>query len=117
MWLPFLGSFPGNEAHLRVVKMVVLGNGGFVPYRTQGIVTKTAEMTSLHSTHKKRGFGPQNPENDESAENGGCPACKTMIYRKWVCTTPNIDIFWGPKIDVFGGGGKKFMSFFWETEF
>ena len=76
------GQFPRSTASLRVVKTVVLGNGSFVPYRKQGISTKTAKMTSLHFTHKNKGFAPQNPENDEIDENDRCHSSKTMVNRK-----------------------------------
>ena len=66
-------------APLRVVKTVVLENSGFCPFPKQGILTKTAQMTSLHSTHKNKGLGPQKPENDED---GGRHSDKTMVYRK-----------------------------------
>ena len=47
------------------------------------VLTKTAKMTSLHSTHQKnKGFRPQNPENDENDENGGCHSGKTRVYPK-----------------------------------
>ena len=39
-------------------------------------------MTSLHSTHKNKGFRPQNPENDENDENGRCHSGKTRVYQK-----------------------------------
>ena len=36
--------------------MVVLGNGAFAPCRKQGILAKTAKMTSLRPTHKNKAF-------------------------------------------------------------
>ena len=71
----------------RVVKTVVLGNGGFVPcQKKQGILTKTGENDEfafyIHThTRKYKGSGPQNPESDENDENGGCHSGKTMVYR------------------------------------
>ena len=56
--------------------MVVL----FPAENTEGALTKIARMTSLHSTHRNKGFGPQNPEIDENDENGGCHSGKTMVY-------------------------------------
>ena len=46
---------------LRVVQTVVLGIGGFVSCRKQGILTKIAKMMSLHSAQKqdKEGFWSQ----------------------------------------------------------
>ena len=45
-----------RNANFGVVKTVVLGNSGFAPCRKQGILTKTAKVTKLHSTHKNKGL-------------------------------------------------------------
>ena len=65
---------------IRVVKMVVLRNGGFPPCRKQVVLTKTAKITSLHSTHKSKGFRSQSPENDENDENDENHSGKTRVY-------------------------------------
>ena len=67
-----------------VVKTVFLGNGVFVPYRKQVVLTKKmAKMTIDILPTKTRGCGPQSPETDENDENGGCPSDKTRV-----CTKP-----------------------------
>ena len=60
------------------MKAVVLGSGGV----TTGDFDENGEMTSWHSTHKTKVFGPQNPKNDKNDENGGCHSGKTMVSRK-----------------------------------
>ena len=65
---------------------MVLGNGGFASCRKQGILTKTAKMTSLHSTHKNKVLVL--PENDENDENGRWHSGKTMFTESGVFTTP-----------------------------
>ena len=64
---------------------VVLGNGGFAPCRKQGIWTKTAKMTNLHSTNENKGFGPQNPENDKMT---GVTQVNPWFTKSGVFTTP-----------------------------
>ena len=62
--MPIQDAHPGNSRKIifRVVKTVVLGNGGFVPCRKQGILTKTVTVTSLHSTYTpKQGFWSSDP--------------------------------------------------------
>ena len=66
--------------------MVVLS-----PAENRGILTKTAKLTSLHSTHQKQKFGPQSPANDENYENGGCRSGKTMVYRKPGFRNPTLE--------------------------
>ena len=66
-----------NGPLLRVVKKVVLGNGGFVSCRKQAILTKTAKMTSFASYTQIQGF-----------ENGGCHSGKPWFDESGVFTTP-----------------------------
>ena len=62
--------------NLRVVKR------WFCPHRKHVILMKTAKMTSLVSTPRKKVVGPQHKEHDENDENGGYHSGKTMVYRK-----------------------------------
>ena len=61
------------EINFRVVKMVFLGNGVFVPCQKQVVLTKNGENDDLHSTKKIRGCAPQTPETDEMTNMAGVP--------------------------------------------
>ena len=45
----------------------------------QGVSTKATRMTNGHSVHKRKGFAPQTPDNDENDEIGGCHARKDPV--------------------------------------
>ena len=55
-----------------------------------------AKMTSLHSSHKNKVFGPRNPDNDENDENGGVTQAKPWFPKSGDFTTPQnrLEVFW-----------------------
>ena len=71
------------------VKTVILGNGGFVPYRKQGILTKMAKIMSSHSTHKKktRFLVLRTPATTEMAKMAGVTQAKPWFTENGVFTT------------------------------
>ena len=73
----------------RVVKTVVLGNGGS-PLPKTGDFDDNGENDefAFHTHNKKKGVWSSEPENDENDENDGCRSGKTTVTKSRVFTTP-----------------------------
>ena len=53
-------------------------------------MTKTAKIDEFALYTQNKRFGPQNAEDDENNENGGCHSGKTMVYRKQGFHNPDV---------------------------
>ena len=64
------------------------GNGVFVPYRKQVVLTKNGENEDLQATHKQTsGCARQSPETHKNDQNGGCPSDKPLFAKNTVFAT------------------------------
>ena len=66
------------------IKKGVFGKPCFRALPNKRILTKTAKMPKLLSTHENKGFAPRTPPNDKKDEKGGRRPGKSIVYQKQV---------------------------------